>query len=338
MRDRNHFSPSAAVIALQRNAINSSTRRTYDVAIGHYDRFCQQFGCDSSVISRENVSEWMASIAAEKSIKSSTFTTYCSGLSTTYIERGGAPDNNPFIDPRITRARDGVVRTLDEFSRSQPDRIPSPALTPDLLRQIDAHLRALGPQGKMMLAAAAIGVHAALRPGELLGSVSHPDRTPRPSSIIFYARAGSNAVAPLSALAPLPDRFTIDLGVTKTDQSGKRPPKACAAPYAVRALWEWMLLRQQRGETRPELFCYDSVPLRQTTLLRELNLAHSVQLGTDAHFTGKCFRRGLTSALILTASTADAQAAGAWRTAAMVAVYTAPEAAEAQRLAISRRS
>lgn len=190
----------------------------------------------------------------------------------------------------------------------------------------------------MMLAAAAVGVYTILRPGELLGSRAHPERNPRVSSITFFVRASSNEVAPLSSFALLPDRFTIALGVTKTDQAGVRAPKPCAAPYAVRALWEWMLLRRDRGETRPELFCCDNVPLRQSSLIRELQCAHLAQLGSAVRFGGKSFRRGGTSALVLTESTADVQAQGGWANPDMVAVYTTAEAAEQRRLAISRRS
>ena len=140
-----------------------------------------------------------------------------------------------------------------------------------------------------------------------------------------------------STSSPIPDHFSIDLGATKTDQAGRNPPKVCAVPSAVRAIWEWAIQRHHRAEPSPLFFALDGLPLLMPELLFELERIHELQGLGPVRFTGKCFRRGgNSSAAAAGLPLSDLQARGGWASSAMVNVYTTAEAKRERILALGR--
>lgn len=340
---------SARVKEFALNAVAASTRRTYASAAHSYQLFCRAqrpvpWDESAAALTAASIAEYVSSVGVEGRISGSTLSTYLSGLATWWKEEAMSDAKSPFESTFLRRVIDGVERRLDELTlkkRRAPAARPAPAaLTPALLLQLEPALRSCGtPRSLMLLAAAHTGVHTTLRPSELLGSKQYPERAPQAAALTFYSHPHSSAIASLaSGTAPrVPDRFTIDLGATKTDQAGRAAPKACAVPAAVRALWEWALLRRDRAEPSPLLFALEGTPLLLKTLLSELMQLHVTQGLGPVRFTGKCFRRGGNSEAAAAAMPiADLQARGGWASAAMVSVYTTSEAAEQRRLALAR--
>ena len=329
--------------AFAANAIASSTRHSYQTAVKNYQLFCRSRSWDDSAaaITPASLAEWTAAMGLAGRVSSGTLSAYTSALSTWWQEECLSEAHSPFASVALARVRAEAGRQLDQLSFDRnKTRLPSPPLTPELLLQLEPALRSAGrPRDAMMLAAAHVGVHTVLRPSKILGSAEHPLRAPLFSAVQFFRRPHSKELALVSegSADRLPDRFTIDLGPTKTDQAGKRAPKATAAPPAVRALWEWCIMRHHLAEPSDRLFALDGEPLLMHELLAELAAVHARQGFGPVRFTGKCFRRGGTSAAVAAGlPIADVQSRGGWRSTAMVARYTSDEAAEERRLELSR--
>lgn len=330
------------------NAINSSTQRTYASAVRRYIDFCgaqvPEWDASATALNAASIAEFIASLAEEGKLVGRTVSTYLSGLSTWWAVTALSDGPSPFTSPSLKRVVDGAIRHLDDITLLRrslaAEARPPIALTPSLLLQLEPALRAdASPRAKMLLAAAYFGVHTVLRPSEMLGSKQHPNRAPLASSLVFYTRPQFSEVASVASGSAsfVPDRFSIDLGATKTDQAGRNAPKVCSVPSAVRALWEWSLVRLQRAETSPLLFALDGTPLLMKQLLSDLQELHERQGLGPARFTGKSFRRGGNSgAAAAGLSIADLQARGGWRNPAMVSVYTTAEAQRERVLAIGR--
>ena len=330
-------------------AVAASTRRIYTSAANSYQQFCRAqlpvpWDPSAAALTSASVAEYAAHIGSEGRLNGNTLSTYLSGLSTWWQEESLSDARNPFESSALRRVFDGAIRRLDEHAlqrRLAPSaRLPPSALTPALLLQLEPALRSeASPRSIMLLAAAHTGVHTTLRPSELLGSKQYPERAPLAASIVFYSHPHSSGIASIAsgAASRVPDRFSIDLGATKTDQAGRAAPKSCAVPAAVRALWEWSLLRYARAEPSPLLFALDGAPLLLKSLLSELMQLHELQGLGPVRFTGKSFRRGGNSEAAAAAMpVADLQSRGGWASAAMVSVYTTAEAAEQRRLALAR--
>lgn len=257
--------------------------------------------------------------------------------------------SNPLDSKLVTMVLDGIQRAW--YPREAELKLTSQQsinLTASLLTDIKPHLSSTEPLHSMLWAAATVGVYALLRPSELLGTKHKKDmidtRALRFSQIKFYANSNSQQRTSLHPrgvdidLYAVPDRYTIALGQTKTDQFGKRLPKVVAASPAVSALWRWCHLRRDLGDSSPLLFAYDgAIPLSMSTLLRAIEKA-LVALGYDKpKVTGKCFRRGGASSLVAQGlSNEDVARVGDWHSSRMVNIYSSDEAKEARRIASSR--
>jgi integrase len=195
----------------------------------------------------------------------------------------------------------------------------------------------------MMWAAATLGIYGILRPNEMLSR--HHESNIRVEDIEFYATAGKERLVDLLSPGLLldehkwPDRYTINLHITKTDQTGKRPPKVIAAKTAVRAMWTWLNLRQAFGFHHDFVFCQ-----KEGKLLTMKRLMENIQTGLtslgyhDVHITPKCFRRGGASALVQQGlANSDVALVGGWQSANMVNTYASAAAQQARTIAISRR-
>ena len=340
---------SAAMKRLAAGAVGSATQRSYQSAVNSYKAFClarfpQPFDPSPHALAPTTAGEWVTSIATEGRLTSQTLRVYITGLRAWWRLEGMGGGQHPMDHPALERVIAGACRALDNFRlqrASSSVRLPT-AITGSLLLQLEPALRSDGsPFSTMILAAAMLGVHGALRPGEMLGSAAHPNRAPLAAYVVFHAHAHSKVILALQSgsASRVPDRFTIDLGVTKTDQAGRKAPRACAVPVAVRAMWEWMLLRGHLLTNRESalLFYVDGKQLLMPTLLHELEKLHELQGLGPVRFTGKSFRRGGTSeAAAAGMPIADLQARAGWASSAMPSVYTTAEAAEERRLTLDR--
>jgi hypothetical protein len=135
------------------------------------------------------------------------------------------------------------------------------------------------------------------------------------------------------------DHYSVQLGPTKADQLGRNPPQRIAAAVAVSALWRWAHIRRDLGgRAEDPLF---QVPgqkaLTRKQLFSTIQQWHLAATGVLPKVTGKAFRRGGNQSLVASgASVPDMQRAGRWRSSAMPAVYSAPAAAAARGLHVSR--
>ena len=329
-----------------RNAVAPATQRTYRSAQKQYQLFCaaQEPAWDGSMaaLTAPAVAEFCAALGMGGRVASGTLKTYLSGLAAGWkatLTEGASP----FAHPALQRVIDGVCRHLDDCTRARgPAASHTSELTSELLMQLAPWYNARAaddPTACMHWAAATVALYSCLRPSELLGSAEHPDRALCVADIVFYSHPRSDAIQRWRdlPLVRVPDRFTIKLGQTKTDQAGTSAPYPCAVPAAVAALWKWCLMRQRLGEKSPLLFYLNGTPLRMRTLLDSLEIAHEQQGLGDISFTGKCFRRGGTSSAAASGmAIPDMMARGRWKSPAMPAVYTSGHAALARKLWLDR--
>lgn len=344
---------SAAARRFARNAISDSTRATYAAAVRAYGAWCAQRGVSAAAADATPVlaAEWFAALGADAARRSTTLHTYGAALRSWWAEETLSDERNPFASKAAERVLKGAIRVRRTAEAAQrkagTDRPRTLALTPALLHEARPYLfsGARSPRAARMLwAAACVGVYGMLRPNEFLGAYRARDRSLRASQLAFFARAGSNAAAPLrsfsSCLLPgnIPDRFTLQLGVTKADPLARNAPHAVAAEPAVRALWEWLHERRETGDTRPELFTLpDERPLSVNRLCKALKAALEGAGHTVPRLTGRCFRRGGNSgALAGGASLQSIQRMGRWRSVSMVERYADDAALEERALAASR--
>lgn len=333
-------------------AISDSTRRTYRAAIRQFEIFCISRGWSLYPITTQHAVEWFTLIGKQARLASGTLLVYRSALSTEYRESTMGEGLNPLDAKVVTMVLEGIQRVW--YPREAAARAVAPQtidLTPKLLHNIKSFLPTAEPFHTMVWAAASLGVAALLRPSELLGSAQSvkqgmiDTRALRLSQITFYKHAESQQVATFLSRGadideqPLPDRFTVALGQTKSDQLGKRGPKVVAAAFAVEALWRWCHLRRSLGASQsPLLFACDGAsPLTMPTLLAAIKRG-LINLGfKNPKVTGKCFRRGGTSSLVEQGiGNEDVARVGDWRSSTMVNIYSNKEAQEARRIAVSR--
>ena len=309
---------------------------------------------DASSVSQRSLADWMTDLCiGERGLQWGTISAYRSGLRAWWIAAIG-PDSaagcDPFGGVWLQRVMQGIQRTCDTRTAAQrADRPVTPALTPELLGRLKPSLLASDtPMARMVWAACLLGVHAVLRVGELLGprgTATEPGtQFLRREQIRFYACPITKAeLRPARGEARVPAYLTVNLGATKTDTAGRNAPKVCAHEETVRTLWSWACeLPSCLGDDRCDPFFATTKDgslrhLRARDVMSALELAHeNARLGS-AHFTGKCFRRGLTSELMARgAPTADVQLLGGWKGAGMPAVYTDREALFQRQIRVSR--
>lgn len=246
---------------------------------------------------------------------------------------------NPLAHPAIGLVLDGIARVWAVRERRQrAERGITLAITPQILADLRVAWPTQEPEASMLWAAATLACYAALRPSELLGSAQHRDRALKAESISFLRRDGA-ILSRATAGAQLPDRFTIQLGPTKTDQRGFASAKVVAGATAVEALWRWCGMREAFGITSPLLFaCEGCAPLAATRLFGTLRQACLDTGRGKVKITGKCFRRGGASGLVgQGVPNADVARVVGWASVRTVETYTDQAALERRALVASRR-
>ena len=339
---------SAETIALMREAIAESTRASYLTATKQFQAYCAAQGVASAPLTEHSVAAWLTSLALEGRLHSKTIRVYASALSTLHVESALSYTDNPVRSAAVSRLLDGIDRRLAPAERERrAAKAEVTVITPDLLRELAPVLRSTSAYSLMLWAAATLATCALLRPGEVFGTQQKRRAGLAASSITFYRHADSELVQPLPpasadlATMPLPDRFALDLGASKTDQLSRNPPHVVATPLAVEAMWRWLHLRRQGDAYGPELFRPAGrvgQPLALTTLLSWLTDGLSTLGYGSVKLTGKCFRQGGASGLVAAGLAPEQVAArGRWKSLAMPAVYANAASKRQADIDISRR-
>lgn len=339
---------SEETLALLRGAIAESTRATYLTATKQYEAWCVAKGITPTPLTEHSVAAWLTALASEGRLHSKTIRVYASALSTLHIESSLTASNNPMRGAVVTRLLDGIDRRLAPAEKAKRAAKPElTVITPDVLRELMPLLRTSSEADTMRWAAATLATCALLRPGELFGTQQKRRAGLSAASITFSRHAGSELVQSLPSASvelsatPIPDRFTIDLGASKSDQLARAPPHIVATPLAVEAMWRWLFLRRQGDAYGPELFRpagRKGAPLSLASLLGWLTDGLT-SLGYDSvKLTGKCFRRGGASALVAAGHGPEQVAArGRWKSLSMPAVYANAASKRQADLDVSRR-
>jgi hypothetical protein len=190
----------------------------------------------------------------------------------------------------------------------------------------------------MLFAAIALGVAAALRPSEMLGSRAHPLRALRAEQISFFDAARRPLLLHRdSDSGAAPDHFHVSLEVSKTDQGRRGSEKPVATPVAVQALWRWWRLSGARGSIA--LFQSGNKQLTTNALVGHLRRCLALIGHGDGYFTGRSLRKGGASTLSAQGVAAADIAAVGWANGSNVwqAHYANhPEVRRERQLAISR--
>jgi len=195
------------------------------------------------------------------------------------------------------------------------------------------------PRKAMLYAAMAIGVSCLMRPSELLGSPQYPERALLRSQLHFYPSedASSQGVTP-SADKECPPLAKLSLNVSKTDQGRKGINKYIAAPFAVKALWEWCIIHGP-WDAHGELFALpgpDGKRLLPAQFLKHIK-DEMVATNRDPSLTLKAMRRGGASALAAAgASESVVASAGHWRAQSSQQHYLTDQAQRARAIAIAK--
>jgi len=236
---------------------------------------------------------------------------YKSALHTLFASTQSFADNsaNPLAHPKLKRLLTGIAN-----SKATSERVASAAtptcdpLTFDIVRQLRTVHSDNDPREVMLFAAIALATAACMRPSELLGNVTYPERALTADQVVFHTSATSESpVVPAAGTSAT--RCTVRLRITKTHSHGEE--RTVSAEEAVQALWRWYTISKAQGCVA--LFQQGGTLLTMNALTghlrRKLKL---IGLG-HMHVTGKCFRRGGASTLsALGADAADIAAAGGW--------------------------
>ena len=289
-----------------------STQKTYHTAITLFTQFCAERGFDMFPLRVDHGAEWLTLMAESGGRTAATISLYKSALHTLFSSTQSFADNspNPFAHPKLKRLLKGIAN-----SKAAPERVANTAanrecapLTFDIVRRLRAVHSDTEPREVMMFAAIALATAACMRPSELLGSITYPERALTANQVTFFTALQSiTPVTPVSGTVA--SSCTVHLLVTKTHLEGE--VRTVSAEEAVQAIWRWFIISGAGGHT--PLFQLHACPLTTNSLIghlrRKLKL---IGLG-HLYVTGKCFRRGGASTLsALGASAEDIAAAGGW--------------------------
>lgn len=288
----------------------------------------------------------MAWVAEHEPLKSSTIDTYSSAVSTWH--RQATLTDGPSLgeSTAVSLVRAGIHKTrrpAENRDKARDDTRPDP-LNRDVIDAIVAAAPGTGPRECMIIAAAHVGVEGLLRPNELLGAHADRKEALTVDQLTFWADAERTTKVSLQkdlgAAGPIAlHHVDIDLGATKADPEGINPPLAISYQPAVRALWNWLHLRQSLHPPRH----VRSVFVRQTTQ-RWSHLSIPQFFGqlsewgrlaglTQTNFRGKSMRQGQAAWLLTRgASGPELLAAGRWRTPSMPLLYAGSAAVRARQL------
>lgn len=259
----------------------------------------------------DHAAEWLTTMAEAGGRTAATIAQYKSALHTLFASTQSFADDrpNPFAHPKLKRLLTGISN-----AKAAPERAASAAtprcspLTFDIVRRLRGVHSDSDPREVMLFAAIALATAACMRPSELLGSNTYPERALTADQVVFHTSTRADAPVTPTADASA-TRCTIFLRTTKTHIHGEE--RSVSATEAVQALWQWCIVSAAQG--RNTLFQHDGTTLTIGALIghlrRKLQL---IGLG-HMHVTGKCFRRGGASTLsALGAHPADIAAAGGW--------------------------
>ena len=265
----------------------------------------------------DHAAEWLTTMAEAGGRTAATIAQYKSALHTLFASTQSFADDrpNPFAHPKLKRLLTGISNT-----KAAPERAASAAapkcspLTFDIVRRLRGVHNDSDPREVMLFAAIALATAACMRPSELLGSTTYPERALMADQVVFHASTRTDAPVTPDANSNAV-RCTIHLHTTKTHIRGEE--RSVSATEAVQALWRWYIVSAAQG--RNALFQHDGAALTIGALIghlrRKLQL---IGLG-HMHVTGKCFRRGGASTLsALGAHPADIAAAGGWASGSSV--------------------
>ena len=297
--------------AYLRASLAASTQKTYASAVSLYTAFCAERGYLMYPLRADHAAEWLTAMAESGGRTASTITMYKSALHTLFDSSQSFADTqpNPLAHPKLKRLLKGISN-----AKAAPERVAATTrhtcspLTFDIVRRLRAVHSDTQPREVMMFAAIALATAACMRPSELLGSSTYPERTLTAQQIVFFAAAHSDATV-TPGVGVTASRCSVHLLTTKTHLKGEE--RTVSADEAVQALWRWFILSGAQGSD--VLFQLNGTPLTTNSLIGHLRrkLKH-IGLG-HLYVTGKCFRRGGASTLsALGASAADIAVAGGW--------------------------
>jgi hypothetical protein len=305
-------------------AISDSTRRSYGAALKHYQAFCASAGFNPSALSEESAVEWLTSAAEGGSLRFRTIQGYRSAMHTWHQEQTLSSADNPMDSIAVTRLMLGMKKvTAQGEMEARRDTIVTQSLTPGLLKALRPILLPLSPSAsqRMQWAAMAVAVAGLLRPNEFVGSFNLPERSLRFDQCVFKG-------APAGKSGEFSTSLEIDLRITKADPFGANPPRVIHDREAIAALWNWIEERATMGDDGANIFACPEreggapVRLSIAKLNRSLEAAARKSGFGPMKFTGRCFRRGGASGLMLLDEPPELIAArGGWKTKAMVDVY-----------------
>ena len=301
--DHHTYNRTASVLHYLQQSLSESTRNSYGSALKRYQDYCLFRGWDPDRLpGLFEAEEFLAAMADMNEISSNSIHVYKAGLSWHYSMRS-TNKNNPFDHVRIKRLLKGVEKM--KAKSEQEKRLARPrteSITMDTIRMLSDRLSGShDDKTSLMLAAASLCAASACRPGEILGSDAHRDRSITLQQVNFYetATATTPIVIPntFDQQQTTPHHITITLHISKTNQLRKREEIHISSPVAVELNWRWIIRRQSVVHSGQELFRRDGyAPLRMKQLLSYLT--HSLRTPHHTPFlTGKCFRIGATSQL-----------------------------------------
>jgi len=278
-----------------RLAIAPSTRKTYDIGVAAFRRWRIEHGKQPDELPTTNeLGGWLADMADIGGHSASTLRVYTAAISTWFLETRH-PDSltpNPVSDPNIARILKGIAREESRRIEQRPlddtPAKPSDLLLPTLLK---FHFGD-SPRDGCFKAAACLAVGGGLRPGELLGSATQPERALRREQLTFFSdTAGAQRIHPSSNPTTQPCLLQLTLRVTKTSQIAATT-KMITAPTVVAAVWRWVCMTADR-HPRDLLFQLDGrAPLITVTLVRDMERRHAAAGLGDVVYSGKSWRRG----------------------------------------------
>jgi integrase len=307
-------------------SIAPTTRASYRSGYNSYTEYCKKVGLPANTLVQQETATAWAVDRINAGLAATTVENYASALHWHHVQRSGPGLRGPLP---LAKAEAPYFQAVIQGAL----RLQGPSTAHKSLELIPTHIEAMykmlprypPDRHLMLLASASLAVYGGLRPGEVLGSTTHPERRLRTDQLTFFSdRSGLCVLDPTAATAASqsvaasrsPVRCDILLHKSKTDQGGKGVTKVVAAPSAVDVAWRWRRRHAMLYGNTQEVFLLReaSTPISWETDVRPFLVEQLGAIGVPvAHLTAKCFRRGFASAMLEAgAEAADWQASAAW--------------------------
>jgi len=335
---------------LARDTISNSTRRTYVAAERLFKEYCydEDIAPEASNITPARAANFIAWMVHETNLQGASIANYKSGIRYWWLEQTRWREGlNPFDSVVVNAVLSGVKRNrLDSDREARACRPVTTPIGPGLLSKLKPFLMpmqdTMAPDNQLIIwAAACLAACALLRPNEFLGSDQWKERHLKHEQIIFHRRTFWNLdpdldvwkiSLPGTVYDCCPSRLTISLKLSKADQLGKNADLIVSDPLAVRAMWVWCSRRAcpaygMKWLLEEPLFKpFGGRPLSIKVLCSTLSQAIAkFRGGASPLVTGRCFRRGGNSELIMLGKDRQyIQAIGRWKSRAMPITYADP--------------